>query len=66
LVYRAQETLDQQVKKFFTNVPVRAVIQIWKNERNEVVFLFQTVPHYLHYAEEAPNGFLSNNVFAIS
>ena len=46
-------------------MPIRAVIQIWENERDEVVFLFQTIPHNLHYAEETPNGFLPNNIFAV-
>jgi len=46
-------------------MPIRAVVQIGKNECNEVVFLLQAVPHDLHNAEEAPDGFLSDDVFAV-
>lgn len=66
LVYRAQEALDQQIKKFFTNVPIWTVVQIGKDERDEIVLLFQTASHYLHYAEQTSDGFLPDNIFAIS
>ena len=54
------------MQQFFADVPVGAVGQIGQNESNEVVVLFGPTPHDFVHPRQAANGFLSDDVFAVS
>jgi hypothetical protein len=53
------------MKKFFSNVPIRTIIEVWQNERNEVVIFLVARAHNLIDAEQASYCLLSDNIFAI-
>lgn len=56
----------KKIEQLFPNMPVRTVIQIWQNQGNKIVFLFVSALHYFVHVEEATNGFLADDVLAIS
>lgn len=53
------------MKKFFSNVPIRTIIEVWQNEGNEIVIFLVARAHNLIGAEQASNCLLSDNVFTI-
>ena len=65
-VLRFQQADYDDVEELLSDVPVRTIVHVRDHQCNEVVLVLLTVSHHLEYPNHGPDGFLPDNVLAIS